>query len=303
MTNYFFQIFLNRRTNLCVAAIAALVCSLTASAQEVPSNLEWKTLYNGIEHVHFTIQEPLLNVNVLRIDATNPNLVFHTTPRSKNWVADENETDRRTLPDSVVEENMIVAVNANFYRPFNAETRVSRGPADNKGLVVSNGVLVSPTLDGFASFIQNKDRTVEIRTVHSEDSLDNIQTAVSGHNTVLKNGKCPIIDLVESQPYLKERHPRTLVGISQDKKYVYLVTIDGRQPEFSVGTSMLESAEILRQLGAYDAVNLDGGGSTTMVCRDESGKPVVLNRPVGLGPANTLRHNANALGVKLTEKK
>lgn len=295
--------FLNVWISSSLAIISIFFSSLTASGQDVPSNLEWKKLYDGIEHVNFKIQEPLLNVNVLRIDATNPNLVFHTTPRSKNWVANENETDRRTLPDSVVEENMIVAVNANFYQPFNAQTRVSRGPADNKGLVVSNGVLVSPTLDGFASFIQNKDGSVEIRTVREGDSLDNIQTAVSGHNTVLKNGKCPLINLVESQPYLKVRHPRTLVGISQDKKYVYLVTIDGRQPEFSVGTSILESAEILRQLGTYDAVNLDGGGSTTMVYRDESGKPVVLNRPVGLGPANTLRHNANALGVKLSEKK
>lgn len=295
--------FLNVWISSSLAITSIFFSCLTASGQDVPSNLEWKKLYDGIEHVNFKIQEPLLNVNVLRIDATNPNLVFHTTPRSKNWVANENETDRRTLPDSVVEENMIVAVNANFYQPFNAQTRVSRGPADNKGLVVSNGVLVSPTLDGFASFIQNKDGSVEVRTVREGDSLDNIQTAVSGHNTVLKNGKCPLINLVESQPYLKVRHPRTLVGISQDKKYVYLVTIDGRQPEFSVGTSILESAEILRQLGTYDAVNLDGGGSTTMVYRDESGKPVVLNRPVGLGPANTLRHNANALGVKLSEKK
>lgn len=299
----FNQSLLNIWTPFRLAIFVLLFIPLTASAQDVPANLEWKTLCNGIEHVNFKIEEPLLNVNVLRIDATNPNLTFHTTSPSKNWVANENETDRRTLPDSVVEENMIVAVNANFYQPFNAQTRVSRGPADNKGLVVSNGVLVSPTIDGFASFIQNKDRSVEIRTVREGDSLDNIQTAVSGHNTVLKNGKCPIIDQVESYAYLKVRHPRTLVGISQDKKYVYLVTIDGRQPEFSVGTSILESAEILRQLGAYDAVNLDGGGSTTMAYRDETGVPVVLNRPVGLGPANTLRHNANALGVKLSEKK
>lgn len=279
--------------------VALFFSSLAASAQDVPANLEWKTLYSSIEHVNFKIEDPLLNVNVLRIDITNPNLTFHTTPRNENWVADENETDRRTLPDSVVEENMLVAVNANFYQPFNAQTRVSRGPADNKGLVVSNGVLVSPTIDGFPSFIQNKDGSVEIRSVRPEDSLDNIQTAVSGRNYVLKDGECVSKEEAESFAYLKTRHPRTVVGISKDKKFVYLVTIDGRQPEFSVGTTMLESGRILLQLGAYDAVNLDGGGSTTMVYRDESGKPVVLNRPVGLGPANTLRHNANALGVKL----
>ena len=293
---------MNYWTNACVALTAMLACSFGAMAQDVPSNLEWKKLYDGIEHAHFTIQEPLLNVNVLRIDATNPNLTFHTTPRSENWVANQNETDRRTLPDSVVEENMIVAVNANFYRPFNAETRVSRGPADNQGLVVSNGVLVSPTINTYPSFIQNKDGSVEIRIVLQGESLDKIKTAVSGRNYVLKDGECVSKEQAEAFAYLKNRHPRTVVGISKDKKFVYLVTIDGRQPEFSVGTSMLESAEILRQLGAYDAVNLDGGGSTTMAYRDESGKPIVLNRPVGLGPANTLRHNANALGVKILEQ-
>ena len=269
-------------------------------AQDVPKNLKWKTLFDGIEHVQFTIDQPQLNVNVLRINATNPKLKFHTTSRSKDWVADENETDRRILTDSVIEENMVVAVNANFYRPFNAQTRVSRGPADNLGLVVSQGVLVSPTMDNYPSFIQNKDGSVEIRTVLQNDSLDNIQTAVSGRCLVLKDGKNPFSDeQVNSLEYLKNRHPRTLVGISQDKKYVYLVTIDGRQPNFSVGTSLFECANILLQLGAYDAVNLDGGGSTTMVYRPQNDKPVVLNRPVGLGPANTLRHNANALGVQI----
>ncbi|MBR0237035.1 MAG: phosphodiester glycosidase family protein [Thermoguttaceae bacterium] len=287
----------------CLAIVVTFLTSSTSSAQDVPSNLEWKKICDGIEHTNFKIEEPLLNVNVLRIDATNPKLTFHTTPRNANWVANVNETDRRTLPDSVVEENMIVAVNANFYSPFNAQTRVSRGPADNQGLVVSNGILVSPTINTYPSFIQNKDGSVEIRIVLQGESLDKIKTAVSGRNYVLKDGECVSKEQAESFAYLKNRHPRTVVGISQDKKYVYLVTIDGRQPEFSVGTSMLESGKILLQLGAYDAVNLDGGGSTTMAYRDESGKPVVLNRPVGLGPANTLRHNANALGVKLSGNK
>lgn len=301
--NHFYCKFSKYYISSSLAIVSMLACSFTAFAQTIPSNLEWKKLCDGIEHVHFTIQEPLLNVNVLRIDAANPSLTFHTTSPSKDWVSDENETDRRTLPDSAVEEDMVVAVNANFYRPFNAQTRVSRGPADNLGLVVSNGVLVSPTIDGYPSFIQNKDRSVEIREVNKEDSLDKIQTAVSGRNFVLKDGECVSKEQEDSFAYLKNRHPRTVVGISKDKKFVYLVTIDGRQPEFSVGTSILESGKILLQLGAYDAVNLDGGGSTTMVYRDESGKPVVLNQPVGLGPASTLRHNANALGVKFSEKK
>ena len=59
------------------------------------------------------------------------------------------------------------------------------------------------------------------------------------------------------------RNPRTLAGVTDQGKLL-LVTVDGRQPGWSVGASFVESARIMRSLGAVDAVNLDGGGSTTM---------------------------------------
>ncbi len=59
------------------------------------------------------------------------------------------------------------------------------------------------------------------------------------------------------------RNPRTLAGVTAHG-HLLLVTIEGRQPGYSVGTSFLESAMVMRALGAIDAVNLDGGGSTAM---------------------------------------
>jgi hypothetical protein len=59
------------------------------------------------------------------------------------------------------------------------------------------------------------------------------------------------------------RNPRTLAGVKADGT-ILLVTVDGRQPGYSVGASFEESARIMKSLGAIDAVNLDGGGSTTM---------------------------------------
>jgi len=59
------------------------------------------------------------------------------------------------------------------------------------------------------------------------------------------------------------RNPRTLAGVTPEG-HVLLVTVDGRQPGWSVGASFRESALIMQALGAADAVNLDGGGSTTM---------------------------------------
>ncbi|HEY3247256.1 MAG TPA: phosphodiester glycosidase family protein, partial [bacterium] len=79
------------------------------------------------------------------------------------------------------------------------------------------------------------------------------------------------------------RHPRTAVGTLADGRIVLFV-VDGRSPYHSLGMTLLELAMELRRLGAVDALNLDGGGSTTMVVHgrvinlpsDENGE-----RPVG----------------------
>ncbi len=59
------------------------------------------------------------------------------------------------------------------------------------------------------------------------------------------------------------RNPRTLAGVTASGN-ILLVTVDGRRPRVNVGASFIESARILQSLGAVDAVNLDGGGSTSM---------------------------------------
>jgi hypothetical protein len=69
------------------------------------------------------------------------------------------------------------------------------------------------------------------------------------------------------------RNPRTGIGYTA-KGGVILVVVDGRRPKWSVGATLNEFAAILRDLGAVQALNLDGGGSTTMVVKNE-----VVNRP------------------------
>ena len=66
------------------------------------------------------------------------------------------------------------------------------------------------------------------------------------------------------EAFVTTRHPRTGVGISKDRKTIWLLVVDGRQPKLSVGMSLPELTSFLQQLGAWEAYNLDGGGSTTM---------------------------------------
>lgn len=60
------------------------------------------------------------------------------------------------------------------------------------------------------------------------------------------------------------RHPRSAVGVSRNGRTLWLVAVDGRSSA-SVGMTLVELAEVLRGLGAWDALNFDGGGSTAMV--------------------------------------
>jgi hypothetical protein len=91
------------------------------------------------------------------------------------------------------------------------------------------------------------------------------------------------------------RHPRTLVGLAANGRRILLVVADGRQPGVSVGMTLRESAALMLALGARDAINLDGGGSSAMVLRASDGAMRLLNRP---SDASGERAVANALVVQ-----
>lgn len=74
--------------------------------------------------------------------------------------------------------------------------------------------------------------------------------------------------------------PRTAVATNRDGSEVFLVTVDGRGAGGSKGMTMPEFAAYLKSIGAYNALNLDGGGSTTMAVRPRGDQyPIMVNRP------------------------
>jgi len=87
-------------------------------------------------------------------------------------------------------------------------------------------------------------------------------------------------------------HPRTAVGIDRDTGEVLLLVVDGRSSA-SRGYTMVEMADLMMTLGADEALNLDGGGSSTMVIRVAGGARRVVNTPSD----GFLRHVSNALEV------
>jgi exopolysaccharide biosynthesis protein len=119
-----------------------------------------------------------------------------------------------------------------------------------------------------------------IHPVKSENDIEtskpssNIEDIVGGVPQLIKNGKIEITWKQEksSKSFIETKHPRTAVAKLKDGKFL-MVTVDGRSEE-SGGMSLYQLADFLLEMGATDAMNLDGGGSTTMFA---GGK--VVNKP------------------------
>jgi hypothetical protein len=98
-----------------------------------------------------------------------------------------------------------------------------------------------------------------------------------GSNVPVVRGGAPAPDIGGDAPIFRDRAPRTAVGWRADGRLL-LVTVDGRQPGSALGMSLPELADLLVALGAVEAANLDGGGSTTMAVGD-----ALANRPSDVG--------------------
>lgn len=111
------------------------------------------------------------------------------------------------------------------------------------------------------------------------------QDIVGGAGLLIRDGRDVADWSVEAfnKGFAEGRHPRTMIGDAADGT-IWLVTVDGRQPQLSVGMTLEELRTLAHRLGLVNALNLDGGGSTTMWVRD-GGKKSVVNSPSDLaGP-------------------
>ena len=94
-----------------------------------------------------------------------------------------------------------------------------------------------------------------------------MQTAVGGGPALLQNGKIKITNNEELKfagKAIDDKHPRTAMGYTKDNKLIILV-IQGRFSGIAEGATLTQEAQILQDLGCWEALNLDGGGSSCML--------------------------------------
>lgn len=181
-------------------------------------------------------------------------------------------------------KNVIAGVNADFFDM--GGTNVMRG------LCIKDGKLISGTGDRPWFGITTEGNAVMGTANEYTPYKDKLVTAVGGSHVILRDGGTDNLSI--GTEFSDTRHPRTAAGVTSDGTVV-LIVVDGRQPAISNGASLADLAYIMSTLDCVNAINLDGGGSSTFILKNEKGELVTENSPSG----GALRAVANGLMVVL----
>jgi hypothetical protein len=277
-----------RRTTWGIAAIfsTAVVFHGTLYANTEPPAANAKAAYK-VERFNYPAQpgreNPMAGV-VATIDLSQPQIKLSVA------LADEQRKPNDTHCVSTLDtplniarkKNFVVTINASFFSAPKVEevdgqkVRYFVGNcATPVGWHVSSSkTFAKPANDKLrATLLIMDDGSVSINA-NLIDIPPKARYAVSGNAMVLLDGTIVANDKDGT------RHPRSVVGLSADNKTLYLVAVDGRQAGYSMGANMFELGTLLKNIGAANAINLDGGGSTAMVIKDiRTGAFALANQP------------------------
>lgn len=229
--------------------------------------------------------EPL-SIFIVKVNLNNKDISLSTLmPNNKADFGLQTVQDMAKLKESSTLK-VLAAVNADF---FDASPVLGRpwGPVFMDGVPIRT-VSKEAWLTYFAIKKDGKPQ-IGVFSALPAASYPDIKDAVGATNRLIIGGKMEYNADVSV-------HPRTMVGYTKDN-IVYLGVIDGRRTGYSAGMKLDDMALIMLSLDAQEAINLDGGGSTTLVVKEQSGLNVINKysdpaaRAVGNGLAVTLRSN------------
>lgn len=222
---------------------------------------------------------------VATVDLSHPGLEIVVGPKPDRADRPSEQAVVLTTTEQFArDEGCQLAINANFFswhkvKPF----------SEPVGLVVRDGIVLSPSRrhEGVddPSLLFLKDGRARVMT-GPLPRMELIRHAVAGVGATEKEpGSLLVTDgrntAETARVAPKVRHPRTAAGVDREGKVLTLLVVDGRQPEWSIGATLPELADLLIERGVDDAVNLDGGGSTSLVYLDPRTGEVTSNRPSG----------------------
>ncbi len=224
------------------AFVAASLVATVASATDT-----WTNPYDGIKRLRRTETGPNQVVHALVVDLTTPGVHFDSTSTTQR---------KRTTSSYAKLVGAQAAINGDFF---------SYATYGTSGLAAGAGAAWTDTKDSTSSATLAFDgaRRIELTKAQTVVTFDKtwMRGVVSGHPWILDQGT--IVPFTSSSTLCTTRNPRSAVGMSKDGQTLVVMVVDGRSTA-SAGMTCGELAAELKSLGAWNAANFDGGGSSTM---------------------------------------
>ena len=243
----------------------------------LPERIETEQIADGLVYRHLYCTDKNgapVHAFLLEADMTR-NTVYIGTPADGYTSCNVRATVPAMIDAAVANgQRVLAAVNADFFDMW--------GDSSPSGLCVKNGRIVA-NADSARPFLGvTRDGTPVIASLAERpELLPELSQAAAGLQRILRDGK--LDEWGPLEPFCYVRHPRTAVGLRDDGTLLCL-EVDGRIPDYSNGATLVDLAILLRRFGAEDAINLDGGGSSVVYTKGETGfelrtNPADLYRP------------------------
>lgn len=245
-------------------------------------------LFQGVEYIRDIRSSPRrMIIHVIKIDLREDGIRMLVTPGNPEL---DLPIKARTTSLFLNNFEVQVAINGDGFQPWYDHGFFDYFPhngdyVDPVGFAASEGTVYSEDTDNEPSLYMSITNGARINSPTGKNF-----NVISGNLLLVKNGT-PVSGLEGST------NPRTAVALDRANRYLILVVVDGRQPGYSEGATLQELAEIIVFHGGYNAINMDGGGSSTMVVEGALGNANVLNSPINGRIPGRERPVGNHLGI------
>ena len=233
-------------------------------------------LYPGIVYYRRVHYAPRTMVaHIVTVDLRVKGVDVFVTPPDRRGRQADSPLDARTTSQFAREAGVQVAINGDGFTPWWSNTPWDYYPRVGEP-VTPHGLSASRRVE-YGEFVRNGPTLFinEKKEASFGVPIGKIYTAISGMSWLVQD-KQPVPDLNDTRTA-----PRTAIGLDGPGNRLILIVVDGRQPFYSEGVTVQEMADLMIFYGGDNAINLDGGGSSTMVIQDPiTGEYQVINSPI-----------------------
>jgi len=262
-----------------------------------PRTPQQKRLFPGITYQRIADLNPRpVMMHIVTIDLNTPGIKLRVTPGEPG--DDGKDIPAQTTSEFLQKHQLQLAINGSFFYPcyFNHfwDFVPQRGDRVNViGQLISDGILYKEGKPGWGVLCVSESAGVSIAPAHCPP---NTREAIAGREIIIQNGQPVAIAKPKKNSDRHKPYPRTVVAIDRLGEKLWFILVDGRQRNYSAGLTLPELTEILLNMGVDAALNLDGGGSTTLAIADGK-KTRLLNSPIDARIPMRERAIANHIGI------